>query len=42
VEIPAPDEVRCDRHGTKARLIATPSGQVRYVAVPVVEASEAS
>jgi hypothetical protein len=34
VEIPAPPAVRCDEHGTTARLISTPSGQVRYVAVP--------
>ncbi|MBV9357821.1 MAG: hypothetical protein JO023_20100 [Chloroflexi bacterium] len=42
VEIPAPDEVRCAEHGTRARLIATPGGQVRYVAVRAEETSEAS
>jgi len=34
VEIPAPAEVRCLEHGAVARLINTPRGQVRYVAVP--------
>jgi hypothetical protein len=33
VEIPAPNEVRCERHGSLARLISTPKGQVRYVPV---------
>lgn len=31
VEIPAPDEVRCAEHDTRAVLIRTPNGQVRYV-----------
>ena len=34
VEIPAPAAVRCALHGCIARLITTPRGQVRYVAVP--------
>jgi hypothetical protein len=34
VEIPAPPEVRCQQHGTTARLITMPNGQVRYVAEP--------
>ena len=34
VEIPAPAAVRCAEHGCLARLITTPRGQVRYVAVP--------
>jgi hypothetical protein len=34
VEIPAPAAVRCELHGCVARLISTPRGQVRYVAVP--------
>jgi len=34
VEIPAPAEVRCVTHHTLARLITTPRGQVRYVALP--------
>jgi hypothetical protein len=32
VEIPAPVEVRCAQHGSVARLITMPNGQVRYVA----------
>jgi hypothetical protein len=32
VEIPAPDVVVCAAHGTRARLVATPRGQVRYAA----------
>jgi hypothetical protein len=32
VEIPAPLEVRCAQHGSVARLITMPNGQVRYVA----------
>jgi len=35
VEIPAPAEVRCAAHQSVARLITTPRGQVRYVALPV-------
>ncbi len=35
VEIPAPRVVSCDEHGAEARLISTPRGQVRYVAVPL-------
>jgi hypothetical protein len=35
VEIPAPAEVRCALHATVARLISTPRGQVRYVALPL-------
>ena len=35
VEIPAPDEVSCPEHRTLARLISTPSGQVRYVPVAI-------
>jgi hypothetical protein len=31
VEIPAPEEVVCAEHGTRARLTATARGQVRYV-----------
>lgn len=34
VEIPAPPEVRCAVHQMAARLISTPRGQVRYVALP--------
>jgi hypothetical protein len=34
VEIPAPPEVACANHGDRARLVTTPGGQVRYVAVP--------
>ena len=34
VEIPAPPVVACEQHGARARLISTPRGQVRYVAVP--------
>ena len=35
VEIPAPPEVACERHGAGARLISMPNGQVRYVALPL-------
>ncbi len=35
VEIPAPPVVSCEQHGVQARLISTPRGQVRYVAVPL-------
>jgi hypothetical protein len=30
VEIPAPPRVRCAEHGSLARLIQMPNGQVRY------------
>ena len=41
VEIPAPNEVRCDRHGSRARLITTLGGQVRYVALPAKAGEDA-
>jgi hypothetical protein len=34
VEIPAPAEVTCPQHACIARLITTPTGQVRYVPLP--------
>jgi hypothetical protein len=34
VEIPAPPVVRCAEHGSLARLVTTPGGQVRYVPDP--------
>jgi hypothetical protein len=40
VEIPAPPEVACAQHGARARLVNTPNGQVRYVAVPLFQAPD--
>ncbi|MBV9323396.1 MAG: hypothetical protein JO352_06375 [Chloroflexi bacterium] len=34
VEIPAPEEVRCTEHGTRAVLLQMPNGQVRYTPTP--------
>jgi hypothetical protein len=41
VEIPAPPRVMCAQHGTAARLITTPRGQVRYVAEALAAQDEA-
>lgn len=35
VEIPAPPVVGCREHDAVARLITLPSGQVRYLTVPL-------
>jgi hypothetical protein len=42
VEIPAPPAVQCAEHGTRAELITTPRGQVRYVAVMLPPCAEPS